>query len=199
MKIFIKIFFLLLFLLKANFYQAQASLADTSRILERMILDGDTLYVTTLEEIYIYPKKKFKNRRQYRRYSRLIRNVKAAYPYAVMAREKYVKLNDQLEGEPNEKQHKEIIKQLEKEIMDEYEEELKKLTITQGRILLKLIDRELGNTSYEVVKELKGSFSAIFWQTIARIFGSNLKSEYDPTGEDKDIEEIVKLIELGLI
>ena len=83
--------------------------------------------------------------------------------------------------------------------MKEYEEELKNLTITQGRILIKLIDRETSKTSYEVVKELRGSFQAAFWQAIARIFGSNLKTEFDPEGEDKMLNEIMIMIEKGQI
>ena len=89
------------------------------------------------------------------------------------------------------------MKQVEKELLDEYEDDLKKLTITQGRILIKLVDRETGATSYELVKELRGSFSAFFWQAFARIFGSTLKAEYDPYGEDRLIEEIVLLIDNG--
>jgi len=80
-----------------------------------------------------------------------------------------------------------------------YEDDLKKLTMTQGRILLKLVDREIGNTSYNLVKEYRGSISAAFWQGIARLFGSNMKAEYDPKGEDAEIEEIVQLIEAGII
>ena len=95
------------------------------------------------------------------------------------------------------KKRKEFINEAEKELRNQFEDELKGLTITQGRILIKLIDRETGETSYELVKELKGSFSAVLWQTVARIFGSNLKSEFDPEGEDKLINEIVMLIEAG--
>ena len=86
-----------------------------------------------------------------------------------------------------------------KKLQSEFEGELKKLTIKQGIILVKLIDRETGNTSYELVKQLRGSFSAFLWQSLARLFGSNLKLEYDPYGEDKLIEEIVVMIEQGVI
>ena len=96
-----------------------------------------------------------------------------------------------------EREQRQYIKQVEAEIMDKYEDDLKGLNITQGRILLKLIDRETGETSYELLKELKGSFSAVFWQTLARIFGNNLKSEFDPEGEDKLLNEIMILMENG--
>ena len=81
----------------------------------------------------------------------------------------------------------------------EFEEELRSLTITQGRLLIKLIDRETGHTSFELVRELRGSFPAFFWQTIARLFGSNLKTKFDPAGEDELIDQIILLIESGQI
>ena len=80
-----------------------------------------------------------------------------------------------------------------------YEKELRALTISQGRILLKLVDREINNTAFNLIQEYRGDFSAYFWQGVARIFGDNLKSEYDPDEEDMYIEEIVQLIEAGLI
>ena len=89
------------------------------------------------------------------------------------------------------------IKETENKIRTEFEEDVKRLTITQGRILIKLIDRETGNTTYQVLQNVKGNVSAVFWQAIARIFGSNLKSEYDPYGEDELIERIIVMIEAG--
>ena len=96
-----------------------------------------------------------------------------------------------------DKEKRDYIKQVEQEIKDDYEDQLKGLTITQGRILLKLIDRETGETSYDLLKEFKGNINAVFWQTLARIFGNNLKSEFDAEGDDKLINEIVMLIENG--
>ena len=83
--------------------------------------------------------------------------------------------------------------------MGQFEKQVRKLTITQGIILVKLIDRETGRSSYQVIRELKGNITAFFWQGIARIFGNNLKAEYDPGGADKVIEDIVKGIEAGFI
>ncbi|MBN1182735.1 MAG: DUF4294 domain-containing protein [Bacteroidales bacterium] len=161
------------------------------------IVDGDTFFVATIEEVYIFPRHKFKNRWEERRYRRLIHNVKRAYPYAVLANKMLQEINENVKKIPTEKGRKEYMKQVEEDIKAEFEEELKGLTITQGRILIKLIDRETGDTSYDLVKELRGTFSAVVWQTLARIFGSNLKSEFDATGEDKLIDEIVIMIENG--
>jgi hypothetical protein len=96
-----------------------------------------------------------------------------------------------------EKEKEKYIKKLEDRLRDEFESELKKLTIRQGRLLLLLIDRQTGNSTYELVKALKGSFSAFFWQTVAKIFGSDLKVKYDPLGKHKLIEQIVIQIENG--
>jgi hypothetical protein len=134
-----------------------------------------------------------------RQYRRLVYNIKKVYPYAKLAGERYGEVVDHLNSLKSNKEQREYLKLVEKDILAQYEEELKDLTITQGRILIKLIDRETQNTSFEVVKELRGSFQAAFWQTVARLFGSNLKVEYDPKGEDKMTEEIMRMIEMGYL
>ncbi len=162
-----------------------------------VVIDGDTLWVADLDEVYIFPTKKFKSRRERRRYTRLIYNIKKAYPWARMAGEKLAEVEVHLVSLETEKEQKDYMKLVENELLKDYKQDLKKLTITQGRILIKLIDRETGDTSYELVRELRGKISAVFWQALARLFGSNLKSEYDSEGEDRLIEEIVVLIENG--
>ena len=162
-----------------------------------VVIGGDTLWVADLDEVYIFPTKKFKNRRERRRYTRLIYNIKKAYPWAKLAGDKLAEVEVHLVSLETEKEQKDYMKLVEKELLKDYKKDLKKLTITQGRILIKLVDRETGDTSYELVKELRGRISAVFWQALARLFGSNLKSEYDPEGEDRLIEEIVVLIENG--
>jgi hypothetical protein len=168
-------------------------------VLYGLILDGDTLLLSNIDEVYIFPARRFRSNWEYRRYQRLIRNVKKAYPYAKLAKQKFDEMNAHFETLKSEKAKKAYVKQVEKEIRDEFEDDLKKLTITQGRILIKLIDREIGETSYDLLKELRGSFSAFFWQAIARIFGTNLKSRFDPLGEDRLINEIVIMIERGAL
>lgn len=162
-----------------------------------VVIDGDTLWVADLDEVYIFPTKKFKNRRERRRYTRLIHNVKRVYPWAKLAGDKLAEVELHMATLETEKEQKEYLKKIEKELLGQYKEDLKKLTVTQGRILIKLVDRETGETSYELVKELRGRLSAAFWQALARLFGSNLKSEFDAEGEDRLIEEIVLLIENG--
>jgi len=129
----------------------------------------------------------------------MIRNIKKAYPYARIAADELKKLDDYLLTLSNDKEQKAYINQAEKEIMKRFEKDVRKLTVTQGIILVKLIDRETGRTSYQVIKELKGGFTAFFWQGIARIFGNNLKTKYDPEDQDKVMEDIILGIEAGYI
>ena len=166
-------------------------------VMKARIIDNDTVLVAEIPELDVYPGYYFRNIWDYWKYQRLVRNVKAAYPYAKIAGMKLTELDQQLVKINSEKERKKLIVEAEDRIRSEFEEDVKRLTVTQGRILIKLIDRETGNTSYEVLQNIKGNFSAVFWQTIARIFGSNLKSEYDPHGEDELIERIIVLIEAG--
>jgi len=161
--------------------------------------NGDTILTSNIKEVFVYPKPRFTSKRDMRRYDRLYHNVLKVYPYAKMAGEKYRIVSAHLLTLKTEKEKKEYISEVEADIKDKYEDGLKQLTITQGRILLKLIDRETGETSYAILKDYKNSFSAIFWQALARIFGHNLKSEFDPEGEDKLLNEILIQIENGQI
>jgi hypothetical protein len=158
---------------------------------------GETIPHRTIEEVIVFPERKFKSRRQARKYSRLIENVKKVYPYAKLAKYKLIEMNDYLLTLPTEKEQKRYIQSVEAELREEFEDDLRKLTLTQGRLLIKLINRETGDTTYFLIKELKGTFSAFFWQAIARIFRSNLKTEFDSTGEDRIINQIIIMIEAG--
>jgi hypothetical protein len=164
-----------------------------------VVIDGDTIPVINLPPVTIVGKKKFKNKLAEYRYRKLIRDVKKAYPFAKIAGAKVKLYNEKLLTASSEAEKKKLMKKAEEEIKAEFEDDVRDLTLNQGRILLKLIDRETGNNSYYLVKEFRGSISAIFWQSIARIFGNNLKSEYDPAEEDKDIEQIIQMIENGEI
>jgi len=99
----------------------------------------------------------------------------------------------------SEREKRKYINRVEEELKEEFEDDLGNMTYTQGRLLIKLIDRETGETTYKWIKELRGSFSAFFWQAIARIFGSDLKTEFDKSGEDRVIDEILIRIEMGMI
>ena len=172
---------------------------DSIYVTKGLIQGKDTIPLIELEEVRIYQRSDFEYLSRKRRDRRLVRNVKRAYPYAKIAGIELKELDEQLATINNEEKQKEYINRAEKEIMSKFEKEVRKLTITQGIILVKLIDRETGHTSYEVIKDLKGSITAFFWQGIARIFGNNLKAEYDAVGVDAKIEDIVRGIEAGHI
>ncbi|MEA3451550.1 MAG: DUF4294 domain-containing protein [Bacteroidota bacterium] len=168
---------------------------DDGFFMNGIIIDGDTFPHIKLYKVVIYPERKFRSKRQYRRYTRLMRNVKKVYPYAVLIGNYYYQVVQDLEHIPDTKDKKKYLKKKEKELRDQYEETLINLTFTQGRLLIKLVDRETSSTTYDVIKKFKGGMSAIFWQSLARIFGTNLKSQYNGAEEDKMIEEIIAKIE----
>lgn len=178
---------------------AQNEKKDNSGVTRVVIEGSDTIPMIELPEVRVFDRRELDYLYLKRRYRRLIRNVKKAYPYSKIAGEKLRELDDQLALIDNEKEQKEHIKKAEEEILGQFEKQVRKLTVTQGIILVKLIDRETGRSSYQVIKELRGSITAFFWQGIARIFGNNLKAEYDPEGDDKVMEDIVRGIEAGFI
>jgi hypothetical protein len=154
----------------------------------------DTAYVELLPPVHIYH---WKKKKDYRNFRRTVYNLKKVYPYTQIAKSKILELEDKYKLAGSNREKKTIAKQLEKELFSEFEAPLRNLTISQGRMLIKLIDRETGRTSYSVLKEFKGGFKAVFWQGIARLFGNNLKTPYDKYGEDKILEELVLMCEDG--
>jgi len=182
-----------------NQIQAQNVELDSLNVTRGVIEGNDTIPMIVLPEVRVYDQQDFDYLYLKRRYRRLIRNVKKAYPYAKVAGVRLKELDVQLASMDNEKERKAYVELAEEEIMGEFEKEVKRLTVSQGIILVKLIDRETGRTSYQVIKDLKGGFTAFFWQGIARLFGNNLKVEYDPENQDRIIEDIVQGIEAGFI
>ena len=178
----------------SHFAQAQSVKNDTIMV-RGVIIDGDTIPYQYISVINIYAERKFKNKRAFEKYSKLRRDVLKVWPYAKITEKKFNDLAVQLGMTNDERVKNALVNKTEKEIKARFEGELKNLTINQGRILIKLIDRQTGNTSYVVLEELKGNLSAFFWQSLARLFGNNLKAHYDPNGEDAEIEKIIKTIE----
>jgi hypothetical protein len=171
----------------------------TGTVVKALVVDGDTFPIVNLETFYIVARKPLKSKRYSQKYRKLRRDVKRAYPYAKLAGMKLKEYDAELKKLKTDHQRRKFMKKVEEELKEEFEGDLRELTVRQGIILIKLIDRETGDTSYELVKQFRGAFSAFFWQSLARLFGHNLKLRYDPDGEDKMIEEIVLLIEKGEI
>jgi len=173
------------------------SQSESGIVVRSRVVGNDTLPVIDLKELKVFSFHTGKSKRDLRHLYRLIRNVKKTYPYAKLAGEKLRVYNEILLAAGSDKERKQIMKGAEKEIKAEYTGELMTLTITQGKILIKLIERETGHTSYDLVAGLRGKFVAAFYQALGKVFGYNLKIHYDPAGEDKDIEFIVQMIENG--
>lgn len=163
------------------------------------IIDGDTLPVVDLQPFHLFAPRYFTTRSAAMRYQRLVFNVRKVYPYARLAGIKLREYSEELEKMESDAQRRRAVRQIEKEIREEFEGDLMKLTRTQGMILIKLIDRETAHTSYDLLRDFRGMVSAVFWQSLGRIFGYNLKTGYDPGGEDYLIEEIVLMIEAGVL
>jgi len=175
------------------------SLPDKFHILENVTRNGETLPEIAIDEINVTKKMDIRQRFQWWKHQRLVYNVKRVYPYSVMVRDKLTEVNDTLTDITGDSERRQYLRKFEKDMFSEYEDDLKKMTITQGKILIKLIDRETQNTSYDLIRDYRGTLSAAFWQGIARIFGSNLKSRYDAFGEDYLIEKVIYEIEAGRI
>lgn len=161
------------------------------------IYEGDTIPYVTLPPVVCYGDRVFKNQKQKEAWDRLKYNVKKVYPYAILAAARLKEYDLLLSKFSNENEKKKYMKLVEKQLKKEFGAELKQLTMSQGRILIKLIDRETGKTSYDLVKDMRGTLSAYMWQGLALMFNSSLKDEYDAEGEDKAIERAIKLIEAG--
>jgi hypothetical protein len=175
------------------------SQAPQGYVLETIIKNGDTIPIYTLRETEIVDFRKERSKKYQRKYSRYYKKVIKVYPYAKVAGDLLNEYHRQIEEIEDEKLQKKYLKKAEEDLKAEFEGDLRQMTISEGIILIKLIDRETGQTSYDIVKELRGGFTAFFWQGIARFFGTNLKLEYDPNGEDVVIEDIVQQIERGEI
>ena len=177
--------------------QRSDTLQGRSYLLQRVNRDGVTLPEVEIKEVTVYAHPDFPKKSDFRKYERLVYNLKRVYPYALLVRTRLSQVNAEMTNYKTDKERREYLKKVEKDVFAEYEGDIRDMTITQGRLLIKLIDRETQNTSYVLIKDYRGKFAAAFWQGIARLFGTNLKDEYDPNGEDSLIESIIVEIEAG--
>ena len=166
------------------------------------VINGDTIAICDLPTVEVggpnYTKPPvFKNKKQRQKYSRLRAYVRKVYPYAKLASQKLRECEDEIKRDPESR--KKAMRKVEKALRKRYGNAMKKLTVTQGKLLLLLIDRETGFTTFELVKELRGSFNASMYQGLAVLFGHSLKLNYEPRGKHWMIEDIVQKIELGII
>ncbi len=162
---------------------------------------GDTCRYTFIRDIYVYPPLKFKNKKQEEYYWRTVRDVRKTLPYAKLAFATLCETYEYIQTIPNAKEREKHLKNLEKDIFEQYKPVVKSMTKNQGKVLLKLINRETDQSSYNIVKAFLGSFRAGFWQTFGRFFGMNMKAGFHPekNKDDAMIDRIATLIEQGAL
>ena len=159
----------------------------------------DTIPVVILKEVLVFQPLKFKNEKERNEYNKLVRDVKKTLPYAKMVYETLIETYEFIETLPDDKAKDAHLKRMEKDLFSQYKPELKKLTLSQGKLLIKLIDRECNQSSYHLIGAFLGRFRAGFWNIFAGLLGASLKAEYDPNGKDAMTERVVKLVERGLL
>ena len=187
------------FIITCSFANAQDVIPQTTKgfLIATKVIDGDTMPYINLREVVVLPTHQFHSKKELLKFAKLVKNIKKVLPYAKIVRTKLLIIQSELDKLPTESAKRQYLNLAEKALKEDFTDEITNLTMTQGRLLIKLVDRETGNTSYALIKELKGSFNAFLYQSVARLFGENLKEEYDAKGDDKLIEEIVVRVENG--
>ncbi|MGM9739485.1 MAG: DUF4294 domain-containing protein [Candidatus Cryptobacteroides sp.] len=188
---------LLAFACDASAQNRKEKMPEPKLMLGYEIVDGDTLFFDVLNPSHVTSFRKMKGR-EWRRYYRLVWNFSKTYPYALVARKLVEKTDTELEeNDFNRRKREKYINSVQKELFTAFEEPLRGMTVSQGQLLMKLIDREVGKSSFFIIKDYKNGIAAGFWQGIAKLFGSDLKKHYDPLGEDKAVEELVQKWDSG--
>ncbi len=187
------IFFVLIISLQKSL--AQQGIYDTIKVSGCIEMNGDTIPCSFLPEVKVYAKLTAKQKRYQAEWTRLRNAVYVTYPYAVKAGNIMNEINAQLVNVKDKSKRKAIIKSREKDLKTQFADKITQLSVYQGKVLMKLIYRQTGNNCYEIIDDYKGSFSAALWQTVAVVFGSNLKQTYDANGSDKAMESIVEDVE----
>jgi len=193
----LNILIITVFLLFGTFL-CQAQETKTEGYLVPMcVYEGDTIPYVKIPTVYIFKPLKFKNKKQLNEYNRLVYNVKKVLPISKEINRAIIETYEYMMTLPDEKARQKHMKLVEKGLKEQYTPRMKKLTFAQGKLLIKLVDRQTNSTGYELVKAFMGPFKAGFYQTFAALFGASLKKQYDPTGDDALTERVILLVESG--
>lgn len=163
------------------------------------INQNDTFYLARMQDVWVYPKMVFKNKKQERFYWKTVRDVKKTLPFAKELTKEMQVADHQLALLPDEKARRKWWKQHEKYLFQKYENDFRHMTASQGQMLMKLMDRESDRTSYDIIKHYRGKASANFWQFVAKLFKNDLKEEYDADDKDRIVERVINLVEAGML
>lgn len=178
--------------------ECRAQEKNKGEMMEYIIEGKDTIYIDNIRASKVYSRVPRMKGREWRKYYRLVHNFSKTYPYAIVARKLVAEADSTIAADKLKRVKRDrYINQVQEELFSVFESQMRSLTVSQGALLMKLIDREVGKSSYSIIKDYKNGMAAGFWQGIAKIFGSDLKKPYDPEGEDKATEELVELWESG--
>lgn len=184
-----------------DYIEQQINVADPTYIptvkVGKVLYENDSIQYMEMNKVYVFPQTTFKNKKKQREYNRLVANIKKVLPIAKEANKIIIETYQYLQTLPNKKAKNQHLKLVEKSITQQYKPRMKKLTYSQGKLLIKLIYRECNSSSYELIQAFMGPIRAGFWQAFAWAFGASLKKDYDPTGVDKETERVVLLVESG--
>lgn len=193
-------FYLIIFTFLLPFLSIQMKGQDKSEFMLYSIEGTDTIYHADIAPAYKKYREKTKRKKgkEWRKYYKTVHNFAKTYPYALVAKEKRAEADRYMATHDLSRMEREkYLKQYEKDLFKTFERPLRNLTFTQGRMLLRLIDRELGLTSFYIIKDYRGKAAAGFWQGVAKIFGADLKTPYDRFGQDKELEELIQIYQRG--
>ncbi|MBO5602140.1 MAG: DUF4294 domain-containing protein [Prevotella sp.] len=165
----------------------------------KTLVDGDSIQYVEMNNVFVYPANQFKNERQRQAYNRLVYNVKKVLPIAKEVKGIIIETGDYLATLPNEQARKEHLKRVEKGIKEQYTPRMKKLSYSQGKLLIKLVYRECNSSSYELINAFLGPVRAGVYQAFAWIYGASLTKKYDPEKTDRLTERVVRMVEAGQI
>lgn len=191
---------LLAFLLSSLSAAAQAPRPVTGTPMAYEVTDaGDTVFYDAIDPVWVFPKGRGMKSGDWRKYYKLVYNFNKVYPYALVGREMMAQVDRTLANSPAKRSERNrYISDVERELLRLFEKDIRNMTITQGLVLMRLVDRECGMSAYEIIKNYESGFAANFWQLVARLFSQNLKTRYNPkSGEDAKIEELCKMWDSG--
>jgi hypothetical protein len=197
----IRKFIILVFILFLSAYYSKTEAQNTfgQNIPEFVVVGEDTIKTLKLSDIYVYPTSIFNNPEDFEKHRKLIRDVKKTLPYAKLIYATLLETYEYIMTLPTDEERQSHLKRMEKDLYAEYFPQLKKMTLSQGKLLIKLIDRECNQSSYNLLKAFLGPLRAGFWNFFAGMFGASLKSSWEPDGRDADTERIVEMVEMGLL
>ena len=164
----------------------------------QVLPDGDTTFIDSIDPVWCFPKGRRMRQGDWRQYYKTVYNFNKVYPYALVGRKMMAQVDSTIAADVTRKSERtQYVNAVEKELFRLFEKDIRNMTISQGLVLMRLVDRECGMSAYQIIKSYESGFAANFWQLVAKLFSQNLKTRYDPKGADKKLEELVQIWDSG--